>query len=119
VFHGKQPLQGRKASAGFTLCEGRLPAEYVQWALEDLGPVDGSLDGSRYHFPVVLGWETDCAGAAVDTRPPAILRELTSLDAVNQVREIDILLAAAGLNGVLLDEARAAADEARSRLEDD
>jgi hypothetical protein len=114
------PFRGRKAPAEFTLCEGQLPTEYVQWAIEDLGPVDGTLNGNRYRFPVVLGWETDCASAAVDTRPPVNLRGLSSLDAVNQAREVEISLVAAGIDRCLTrEEARAMADEASSRLEDD
>jgi hypothetical protein len=114
------PFRGKKDPAEFTLCEGQLPTDYLLWAFEDLGPVDGRLYGNRYRFPVVLGWETDCAAAAVDTRPPVNLRGLTSLDAVNQAREIEISLVAAGIDRCLTrDEARAMADEASSRLEDD
>lgn len=119
---GNDLVRGREAPGPFTLCEGLVAAEDIELVLDELDQriIEGSLDGDHRHFPVVLGWDADCAGTTQDTWPKVQLRELTSLNTTNQAREIEISLRAAAIEHCLTqDEAMALAKQARSHLLDD
>lgn len=108
--------------ADVTVCGAIVPRQDVQRGLGERGEriTSGQLSDDRHRFPVVLGWDADCATAQLGTTPSVDLAALTSFDAINQAREVEISLRAAAVQHCLNDtQAHEMAEQARSHLAND
>lgn len=109
----------------YTLCEGTGDPQDLRQLLADeafAGPIlQGDITQNRPGFPVLLGWDADCAETTIDTtNPPVMLRDLPSLVAANRAREVEIGLTAAALQDCLtLKQAEAMARQADAELQGD
>lgn len=101
-----------------TVCGATLTDEEVEQRLAAAGLASATVTdgGQRHRFPVVLGWRADCATVDLGDASTVHLSPLTSLDQINEVREIEIGLKAAASECLTQDEAFALAEEARDRL---
>ncbi|HVM00872.1 MAG TPA: hypothetical protein VM324_16400 [Egibacteraceae bacterium] len=122
---GSDGVRGLEVGAAtYTLCEGVADSNSVRALLDEpqfaVRVIDGSITGDRPGFPVVLGWQADCAHTALDTTLPVTLRPLSSLAAVNRAREVEIGLTAAALDSCLTAaQAETLAEQARDELHHD
>ena len=103
----------------FTLCRAVFDdAAYQGYAASDENKVlSGGVDGQHPGFPVMLGWESDCASEHLDTRPIVRLDAGLSLDVVNRARTLEIAIrGAAYTNCLSYAQASALAEAARQQL---
>ena len=91
--------------AAATLCAATIPSTAYAERLELRGErlLAGDLSKATPIVPVVLGWETSCEQAHVDTTPEMSLTTLTDghLDEINEVREVEISLRAIAMERCL------------------
>lgn len=102
-----------------TLCGGTLAVEDVEERLASLDArvLAGSLEGERPRFPVVLGWQADCADVQLGGAPPMELHPLDSLDEINTARAVELRSKAAALQECLTHErAQELAERGHQRL---
>lgn len=105
-----------------TLCGGVLPDDEITRRLEftDDQILVGSISDARYHFPVVVGWDTDCRDVDLSGAPAADLQTLDSLDAMNRARELEVGLKAAAIEQCLSrEQVVEMAEQVREELHDD
>jgi hypothetical protein len=104
----------------FTVCEATYTHQSYQERInadDRFDIIEGDLADERPGFPVVLAWDADCTTTQLDTSWDVQLAPLTSLDEINQAREVEVGVRATALNSCLgLEDAKAIATSTRAEL---
>jgi hypothetical protein len=101
-----------------TICDGVQANAVIDQQLAGGRIVSGDAD-SRPAFPVVLGWDADCATAEVSGLRQLQLRDFTGIEAINRWREVEVRLDSFGIDRCLRrTEAIQVATEAAEALGD-